>query len=121
MAQNYELFRNEMQEPMKTLKTATALADNCSKASIKAIDAGDFKALDAKLKTLRSTLQTLTEALDTVENKRNTFDVATYFSEGDFAEQLVACCKEANVDVQIEGNNYRMFPSKVTIDAKSAI
>ena len=49
----------------------------------------------------------------------NAFDTKEYFEQGEFAEQMLAFCKEKGVDVQGEFPIYEMFPYRVRLDAEN--
>ena len=49
----------------------------------------------------------------------NGFDAQAYFETGEFAEQMLAACKEKAVDVREDFPVYEMFPYRVRLDTEN--
>ena len=80
---------------------------------------GDLKSLRKNIDLLNELLATAQNNLKNLKEIADSFDEKAYFNSGDFAEQLIACCKESGVDVTGEFPVYEMFPYRVRIDAEN--
>ncbi len=80
---------------------------------------GDLKALRKNIDLLADLLTSAQDHLKNLKEIADSFDEKTYFTSGDFAGQLLACCKEKGVDVTGEFPVYEMFPYRVRIDSEN--
>ena len=78
---------------------------------------GDLKSLRKNIDLLNDLLAAAQNNLENLREIADSFDEKAYFNSGDFAKQLIACCKESGVDVTGEFPVYEMFPYRVRIDA----
>jgi hypothetical protein len=116
---NYEELYAELTTVGKTLKDAVSVAQKNQKAAVKNIEIGNLKELDKNLDVLKKAIADQQEALAELITIADGFDRAAYFESGDFAEQMLSCCRKEGVDVHGEYPVYEMFPYKVRIDAEN--
>lgn len=114
---NYEELYISLQEEEKILKEKLAVMQKLNKSILKETEDGDLKGLAKDIHAMFEANLLQASALTELKNKVNDFDARGYFENGDFAEQMLACCSEMNVDVRGEYPVYEMFPYKVRIDA----
>lgn len=116
---NYEELFSGMQAQEKTLKEKLSQMQKLSKSISKEMASGDLKSLTKDMNALieanRQQAATLQELLDSVEK----VDSKAYFESGEFAEQMLAYCREISVDVQGEYPVYEMFPYRVRFDTEN--
>lgn len=116
---NYEELYASLQEEEKILKEKLALMQKLNKNMVKETDSGDLKGLSKDISAMIEANLQQEAALQELKNKVDGFDAQAYFENGDFAEQMLACCGELHVDVRGEYPVYEMFPYRVRIDAEN--
>lgn len=116
---DYEELYSRLQEGEKQLKDRLAAMQRISKAVAKETEAGDLKSLIRDLNTLAEEAGKQSAVLQELKDQAEQFDAKAYFENGDFAEQMLACCKEMGVDVQGTYPVYEMFPYRVRIDTEN--
>lgn len=116
---NYEELYLSLQETEKQLKDKLALLQRLNKNIGKETENGDLKSLAKDIAAMQEANDQQALILQELQQKVEAFDTRTYFESGDFAEQMLAYCREQNVDVRGEFPVYEMFPYKVRIDAEN--
>lgn len=116
---NYEELYQNLQPGQKSLKDSLAALQKLYKTVCKETESGDLKSLIRDLNSMKESAVQLAEALDELESTASGFDAKAYFENGDFAQQMLAACKEKGVDIRGEFPVYEMFPYKVKLDAEN--
>lgn len=116
---NYEEFYEEIQPQEKAVKDRLAQLQKLFKAVGKETESGDIKSLVRDLNTMAEAAQQLSETLKEMDHIVSGFDTEQYFASGEFAEQMLAVCKEKEVDVRGTFPVYEMFPYRVKLDAEN--
>lgn len=116
---NYEELYDSLQEEEKLLKEKLAVMQRLNKNMIKETESGDLKGLVKDISAMMEANSQQAAALQEIKNKVDAFDAQAYFENGDFAEQMLACCSEMNVDVRGDYPVYEMFPYRVRIDTEN--
>ena len=112
---DYEELYNKMQPVGKEMKAAAASAVRCQKAVSKDADNGNLISLKKNLETLDEAAKQLQNLVEVLKEEVESFDVRTYFADGDFTKQLLEACENRDIDVRGEMGVYEMFPYKVRI------
>lgn len=116
---DYENLYEELKAKEKSVKEGLTALQKYMKTISRESEGGELRNLardldgmadsaDAMIKTLEAMLETVKE-----------FDAREYFEQGEFAEQMLAACKEKGIDVQGEFPVYEMFPYRVKLDAEN--
>lgn len=109
---NFSPVEAQLKAGIKNMKkTDDAIAKNAA--------SGDLKALRKNIEILAETLSVSQGILEELKKIAGFFDEKAYFDSGDFAGQLLECCRENGVDVTGEFPVYEMFPYRVRIDAEN--
>lgn len=116
---NYETLYLNLQEMEKQLKEKLALMQRLSKNLVKETENGDLKSLSKDLNALTEANQEQAAILEKLASASAGFDAQSYFESGDFARQMLDCCREMNVDVRGEYPVYEMFPYRVRFDTEN--
>ena len=115
---NYEELYAEVLPQEKTLKDALASLQKLFKSVGRETEDGDLKSLVRDLNTMAETAASVSAVLNGIKETVSGFDTGTYFENGDFAEQMLALCREKGVDVRGEFPVYEMFPYRVRLDTE---
>ena len=116
---NYEELYAEYLLKEKELREQISEQQKCFKRLIKEMESGDIKnALKdmAALNEISRSSEQISGAMLDIAGK---FDVNSYLSNGEFAEQMLSYCEKFGVDAQGENNIYELFPYKVKIDGEN--
>lgn len=113
---NYENLYQALQPQEKSIKDSLASLQKLYKTISKETENGDLKNLIKDLNTMLENTDALSEILKEAADTASSFDAASYFESGDFAEQMLAICREKNVDVRGDSPIYEMFPYRVKLD-----
>ena len=113
---NYENLYQALQPQEKSIKDSLASLQKLYKTISKETENGDLKNLIKDLNTMLENTAALSEILKEAADTASSFDAASYFESGDFAEQMLAICREKNVDVRGDSPIYEMFPYRVKLD-----
>ncbi len=112
---DYEELYASLQPVQKDLKDAASAVTRLQKAASRAVESGNLAELGKTLDQLKEALETASETAGAFTDLVGAFDTSAYFSDGDFARQLLAFCEEKGIDVRGEEGVYEMFPYKVRI------
>lgn len=116
---DYESLYQALQPEQKSLKESIASLQKFYKAVCREMEGGDVKSLARDLEVLAESAASLANALESMKNTVSGFDAQAYFENGEFAEQMLADCKEKEVDVRGDFPVYEMFPYRVKIDVEN--
>lgn len=116
---NYENLNENLLQDEKIVKDNINNLQKLYKAVCKEREGGDVKSLLRDMETMEEAVKTLSEALNRMKTTTSEFNTREYFENGDFAEQMLACCEERGVDVIGEFPVYEMFPYKVKLDTEN--
>ena len=113
--QNYEELFAALQPAEKGLKDAANTVSKLQKNLAKATDSGSLAEAAKIAASLEEAQAELAARIGEVRAAIGGFDVARYFSEGDFTRQLLDECASRGIDVQGEKGVYEMFPYKLRV------
>jgi hypothetical protein len=113
---DYEAYFADAQVYAKELKDKTKAQTKAVNKILKCISDGDLNALPKLFATLRDTSRDREDAIGRLEALTEGFDGQEYMAGGDFAAQMIECCRQMGVDVQGSFPIYEMFPCRVTIN-----
>ncbi len=113
---NYEELYTALQPQEKALKDALSSLQKLSRAIGKETESGDLKSMLKDLSTMEETAANVSAVISEVKETVSGFDTETYFRDGDFAEQMIACCEKEGIDVKGSFPVYEMFPYRVKLD-----
>lgn len=116
---NYEDFYQDLQPREKSVKDSISSLQKLFKAILRETESGDVKSLARDLSAMKETAADISSTLKELVDMVDDFDTQAYFENGDFAEQMLAVCKEKGVDVRGEFPVYEMFPFRVKLDAEN--
>lgn len=116
---NYENLYQTLQPQEKNLKDSIASLQKLFKAIGKEIENGDIKNLSRDLHSMAEAAASASSVLEELRATVDGFDTKAYFENGDFAEQMLAACREKEIDVRGDFPVYEMFPYKVRLDAEN--
>lgn len=116
---NFEELYEALQPCEKDLLDGLKAAQKYQKQIAKDTECGDVKDIRKTVRLLEEALQKQETALANLREQTEAFDALEYFASGDFADQLLAACADADVDVHGEFPVYEMFPYRVRIDVEN--
>lgn len=116
---NYENLYQTLQPQEKNLKDSIASLQKLFKAIGKETENGDIKSLSRDLHSMAEAAASASSVLEELRATVDGFDTKAYFENGDFAEQMLAACREKEIDVRGDFPVYEMFPYKVRLDAEN--
>ena len=116
---NYENLYQVLQLQEKNLKDSITALQRLSKTIGKETENGNMKSLSRNLKIMAEIASSVSSILEETQTVVDDFDTKAYFESGDFAEQMLAACKEKCIDVQGHFPVYEMFPYKIKLDAEN--
>ena len=116
---DYEQFLINALACAKGVKEKTDVQARTVKNVQKCLAEGDINALPKLFAILRDASNAREEALIRLEAATSEFDGKEYMACGDFAAQMLECCRQLEVDVQGNYPVYEMFPCKVTINPET--
>ena len=99
----------------ETIKKVSGLEGKMQKDSIK----GDIKSLLKNLDALKNAVSSLEEALTGVEESVSNFDYRSYFTSGEFTEDMLLGLKERKMDTVGEYPVFEVFPTRIRIDGEN--
>ena len=114
---NYEIFYQNAADLKTKVEDAAKAFSAIQKNITKAVENGDIKAARTGVKALADADRTYGTAIEALAAALNGFDEKTYFSGGEFTEQLKDELKKREIDVTGEAPVLEVFPYKVKIDA----
>lgn len=116
---DYEALYRNTQPIEKMLKDKCSLLVRLQKGMSKDLAKGDLKSFIKDMALFSQVYEECGMIRNTLEQEVESFDVRSYFENGDFAEQLLDICNRENVDVVGLFPNYHMFPYKVRVDVEN--
>lgn len=116
---DYENLYQELQQDVKEVKDQLASLQKLFKAVSRETENGDIKSLTRDLSAMSEAAACISESLNSMKDSVDTFDTKEYFESGQFAEQMLAVCRETQVDVRGEAPVYEMFPYRVRLDQEN--
>lgn len=99
----------------ETIKKVSGLEGKIQKDSVK----GDIKSLLKNLDALKNAVSSLEEALTGVEESVSNFDYRSYFTSGEFTEDMLLGLKERKMDTVGEYPVFEVFPTRIRIDGEN--
>jgi hypothetical protein len=118
MADYEDLFK-QMGLVEKELKDKINTQQKLYKSLSKNMAKGDLKSWTKDLGAMRANLKEQEVLMEGMQTQVDDFGIRAYVENGDFAEQLLACCDRLEVDVKGEFPTYEMFPFRVRVDAEN--
>lgn len=116
---NYEDFYLDLQGSIKELGDLTRNEQKSYKNLCKNAEGGDLKSLEKDLAALEALCGDSARSLAALREKVASFDARAYVEGGDFAQQLLACCRDAEIDATGDFPVYELFPYRVKIDVEN--
>ena len=116
---DYEQFLVNAQIYVKEVKEKTDIQSKAVKKLQNSLADGDVNALPKLFAAMREAAREREDALNRLEILIIEFDSREYMANGDFASQLLECCRALGVDVQGSYPIYEMFPCRVTINPET--
>ncbi|MCL2153424.1 MAG: hypothetical protein FWH57_10805 [Oscillospiraceae bacterium] len=116
---DYEKFLTDAQICAKGVKEKTDAQSKAVKNVQKCLAEGNLNALPKLFSILRDASNAREEALIHLEAVTSGFDGQEYMANGDFAAQMLECCRQLEVDVQGNFPVYEMFPCRVIINPET--
>ena len=116
---DYELFFADAQICLKEVKDKTNVQTKTVNRVQKCIEDGDINALPKLYATLRDASREREDALNRLEDLTSRFDGREYMANGDYAAQMLECCRRLEVDVKGSYPVYEMFPCRITINPET--
>lgn len=116
---NYESFYSAMQQQEKSVQENLAAFQKLFKTLLRKVESGELKGLAQDLEAMEGISEGTKDMLAAMKDTAAGFDVKAYFESGEFAEQMVAACREKGVDVRGESPVYEMFPYRVRLDTEN--
>ena len=111
---DYELYFTDAQACAKELKEKASAETKTVNKIQKSISNGSINALPKLISALRDATREREDALRRLEAME--FNGQEYMSNGDYAEQMLECCRQIGVDVHGSFPVYEMFPCRVAIN-----
>lgn len=119
LSMDYEILNTELQPQEKALKDGLASLQKLFKTVNRERENGDIKSLTRDMEAMAKAVTAVSEALQGMQDTVAGFDTKDYFESGDFAEQMLAACRERGVDAIGEFPVYEMFPYRIRLDAEN--
>lgn len=116
---NYENLYEELKGKEKTVKEGLSSLQKYMKTISRENEGGDVKGLLRDLDGMADAADSMIKTLEAMLERVKEFDTQAYFEQGEFAEQMLAACREKGIDVQGEFPVYEMFPYRVKLDAEN--
>lgn len=116
---NYEELYAELQPLEKKLKEMNASAQKYYKTIVKDTESGDIKDLGKTLSALEEMMEQQASVAAAIRAAVEGFDSRAYLESGEFAQQMLAVCREKGVDVTGEYPVFEMFPYRVKFDTEN--
>jgi len=116
---DYEQYFSDAQLCVKEIKEKTDAQSRAVKRVQQCLMSGDVNSLPKLFSALRDASREREDALSRLESLTTEFDGREYMASGDFAGQMLECCRQLDVDVQGSFPVYEMFPCRVTINPET--
>ena len=117
---NYEELYLEYLSKEKELREHITEQQKCFKRLVKEMENGDIKNALKNMNALNETSRFLEQTSADMLFITQSFDINSYLSDGEFAEQMLLYCEKFGVDAIGENNIYELFPYKVRLDGENA-
>jgi len=115
----YEQLFSDAQICVREVKEKTDAQSRAVKKLQKCLADGEISILPKLYAILREASRNREDALSRLESLTSEFDGREYMASGDFAAQMLECCRQLEVDVQGSFPVYEMFPCRVTINPET--
>lgn len=119
MMMNYEDLYQALQTLEKSVKDKLTALQKTQKSVERETVNGDLKNLQKDIDSMAEMIASLSADVSAVKETVSSFDAASYFQNGEFAEQMLAVCQEKEVDVRGDFPVYEMFPYRVKLDVEN--
>ncbi|MHB8125260.1 MAG: hypothetical protein ACYDEJ_06365 [Desulfitobacteriaceae bacterium] len=116
---DYEDLFKQMVVVEKELKDKINSQQKLFKSLSKNMEKGDLKSWTRDLGAMRAYLKEQENLMEGMQTLVDDFGIRTYVENGDFVEQLLACCDRLEVDVKGEFPIYELFPFRVRVDTEN--
>jgi hypothetical protein len=116
---DYEDLFKQIVNVEKELKDKLKTQQKLFKSLSKNMEKGDLKSWTKDSAALRDCLKEQETLIEGMQTLVDDFGIRAYVENGDFAEQLLACCDRLEVDVKGEFPTYEMFPFRVRVDTEN--
>ncbi len=116
---DYEDLYKQMLVIEKELKDKIKTQQKVLKSLSKSMEKGDLKSWNKNLTAMRAYIKEQETLMEEMQNQVDDFGIRAYVENGDFVEQLLACCARLEVDVKGDYPTYEMFPFRVRIDIEN--
>ena len=118
---NYEKFYLDYLAKEKEFRSHMNNQQKCFRRLVKEMEDGDIKNAQISIAALQELSEGLEQASADMLSLAQGFDINEYILSGEFAQQMLECCKNLGIDAK-EGENggYELFPYKVRLDGENA-
>lgn len=116
---DYEELYAKLQPLEKKMKDMTGTAQKLYKNMVKDTESGDIKDLSKVLNAFDELLEAQAALTASLRAEVEGFNSREYLESGEFAQQMLAICKEKGVDVTGEYPVFEMFPYRVKFDTEN--
>ncbi|MGI6649680.1 MAG: hypothetical protein ACOX5W_11705 [Bacillota bacterium] len=116
---DYEVLYKQMLVIEKDLRDKLTQSQKLLKSIGKSLENGNLKNWTRDLGIMRSVLKEQEALIQAMQAQVDDFGVRDYVENGDFAEQMLACCEQLGVDVKGSFPTFEMFPFKVKVDVEN--
>lgn len=116
---NYEDLYEELKGKEKTVREGLSSLQKFMKTITRENEGGDIKGLLKDLDGMADAADSMIKTLEGMLESVKGFDTRAYFEQGEFAQQMLAACKEKEIDVRGDFPVYEMFPYRVKLDAEN--
>ena len=116
---DYEDLFKKMVVVEKELKDKINSQQKLFKSLSKSMEKGDLKSWTRDLGAMRAYLKEQETLMEGMQTQVDDFGIRAYVENGDFVEQILACCDRLEVDVKGEFPTYELFPFRVRVDTEN--
>lgn len=116
---DYEELSKQVLPTEKELKDKVSALQRHFRSLSKNFAQGNIKNWTRDMQAMRALLQEQEALLNNLQEQVDSFGIRAYVENGDFAEQMLACCENAGVDAKGDFPNYEMFPFRVRVDTEN--
>jgi hypothetical protein len=117
---NYEQLLEDYNQFADQLKSKIATQQKLLKRISGNLSAGDIRAPLRDLALLREAAADCIGTADEAAFLLDAVDLSEYLGSGEFTAQLIDFCKEKDVDIVGEDNNFEVFPYRLKVDPANA-
>ena len=116
---DYEDLLKQMQLMEKELKDKIVNVQKTFKNLCKYSDNGDLKSWTRDMGAMQAYLKEQETLMEDMQHQVDEFGIRAYVENGEFVEQMLACCDRLDVDVKGDYPSYEIFPYRVRVDAEN--